>query len=149
MQNKYSQLTSQEIEHIFAKDVLGYYIKSFTIHCESCYEPQEIQRWMYGNLDNCQTHFRVKNPKWKIGLALKPLTDFNHAMLGVEKLIDKHCFELKYDIEENSWYCALVLWAENWLVDCYADTPQEAIVEACISIVRPDLFEGDDPRKIK
>ena len=70
--------------------------------------------------------------------AFHPLTNLNHAMLGVEKFLDKYYFELAWEF--NGWEASL-LWPENEYGRAKADTPNAAIVEACIRIKRPDSFE--------
>ena len=79
---------------------------------------------------------------WWYDKYFRPLTDLNHAMMGVEKFPDdKYYFELNREV--GYWNVSL-LWPENEYANVNADTPHEAIVEACLRITTPELFEEDD-----
>ena len=73
-----------------------------------------------------------------------PLTDLNHAMLGMEKLIqDEKCKDIEMGLDsDGAW---VHLYDDEWSLQLEVITKSlnVAIVEACIRIKRPDLFEED------
>ena len=111
----YNKLTDQEKERVFAEDVLEWEIKD-----------------SYGFQN--RYYYKYKNKEFH------PLTDFNHAMLGVEKLgLLWNCF-----FDGTTYYFSFCDTSGEYMDDAFSDISlNEAIVEACIKIVRPDLFEGE------
>ena len=116
----YNTLTDQEKERIFAEDMLGW----------EPYPGINGKKYLNPNNNYCFVMWAED---------FHPLTDLNHAMLGVEKLRKEYTVEI---VGENNW----MLWLhtiKDTAVICYSDNLNEAIVEACIKIKRPDLFEGE------
>ena len=122
---KYDKMTNPQIERVFAKDVLGWYTAN--VYPKILWWMEDGKSMMY------QSDFR-------------PLTDLNHAMLGVKRLADNN--DWTWGLRKNMKWHSFGFYEYNDDISeevghAYADTPQAAIVEACIRIVRPDLFEGD------
>ncbi len=118
--NKYNTLTDQEKERIFAEDVLG---------------------WEHiGKTINYHDELYWKTPNYKV--KCKPLTDMNVAIMGVEKLIEEEraIIQLWHD-HSKKWHCIFTIPPGHY--QSASDTLNEAIVEACIRIKRPDLFKGE------
>ena len=120
----YHKLTDTEKERIFAEDVLKWFKMERPVHGKFAY------RAGIGDYRSCN-----------------PLTDLNHAMLGMERLIkeNEHFFVTlnnTYINDRLEWEIAMGK-IGNVSVHVFSDTPNEAIVEVCIHIVRPDLFEGE------
>ena len=115
----YNKLTDQEKERIFAEDVLGWEL--ITAY------GGRYKYWSGSGLDERSWH---------------PLTDLNHAMLGVEKLIEEEraIIQLWHDHSEK-WHCIFTIPPGHY--QSASDTPNEAIAEVCIKIVRPDLFADE------
>ncbi len=119
----YNTLTDQEKERIFAVDVLGWELH--IVEGNRLYD-----HWMKGKVFIMDT------------IKFHPLTNLNHAMLGMEKLIEEEraIIQLWHDHSEK-WHCIFTIPPGHY--QSASDTPTEAIVEACIRIKRPDLFEGE------
>ena len=73
-----------------------------------------------------------------------PLSDLDDAMLGVEKLLKGDMWDT-YSMEKDSdgWCAGFTPFDTDadWPFSECCKTLNEAIVEACIRICRPDLFE--------
>ncbi len=114
---KYDRMTNDQIERVFAEDVLGW--------------DESGLYWVdddYGTL--------------RINIHdFHPLTDLNRAMLGAEKLFDRWVLETT-EMHTRS-FTGVTKDFKSVGKALGKDTPQAAIVEACIKIKRPDLFEGD------
>ncbi len=115
---KYKDMTNPQIERVFAEDVLG---------------------WTEGNVYPNIMWWMCEGKSLMYQGEFLPLTDLNHAMMGMEKL--GHDYSLNKDKDFGLWMSMDI--GKKFPVEAYADTPQAAIVEACIRIKRPDLFEGD------
>ena len=80
-----------------------------------------------------------------------PLTNLNTAFLGVNKLTQEEGLYLMLENlthKDHKWRVTLQekdtsLIQAGLIVGAEGHTPNEAIVEACIRIKRPDLFEED------
>jgi len=132
---KYNKMSKAEIERVFAEDVLN-------LMSGDLYLGQPV--WFEDD-----GHFVFTQDEFS------PLTDLNHAMLGVEKLLgDKDLtlyFKLsamgyRYDLkEQKSYWKYKMIFTDDYddLATVIADTPEAAIVEACIRIVKSDLFGGE------
>ena len=121
----YNTLTDQEKERIFAVDVLGW-------------EFRKTARGEFLVNKNNMRMFTVS--QWH------PRTDLNHAMMGVEKLIAENgTYTIsRYNlpnIDINARHVTIGL-EDNFVVSRNLDLCR-ALVEACICIKRPDLFEGE------
>lgn len=116
----YNKLSKDEIERVFAEDVLGWEKqKNFTAY--------DIGNGRIMDMD-----------------IFHPLTDLNHAMMGMEKLIQKDkCKDIEMGLDLNGAW--VHLYDDEWSLQLEVITKSlnEAIVEACIKIVRPDLFTED------
>ena len=115
---KYATMTPEQIERVFAVDVLGWEIKDNVRY----YSP-EIKDFIYAS-------------------GFHPLANTDLAMLGVEKLIEEKraIIQLWHDHSEK-WHCIIRIPPKHY--QSASDNFNAAIVEACIRIARPDLFKGD------
>ncbi len=110
----YNTLTKQEIERIFAEDVLGW--KEGAVN-------KELRWWM------CEGEPVMFKDNFH------PLTDLNHAILGLEKL--GHQWGMAHGFDG---YQVRLYEERERLCKVDSDNLNAAIVEACIRIKRPDLF---------
>ena len=120
----YNTLTDQEKERIFAADVLGWELKQVL-------EDKRYEAWHVNG-----------EPQYTKGYFL-PLTDLNHAMMGVEKLMDGEWLIDFHRKLNNVWY--MYIYQLHPRIEYVGANVNfnEAIVEACIRIKRPDLFTED------
>ena len=117
----YKDLTPDQIEKVFAEDVLGW-------------EYDEAPRGYNSHWNKPDGDTVMDDPDF-----WSPLTRLDDCMLGVEKVVENGwLFTLSY--EPTVPWEAYFEDFDNRIVG-QGDTPQEAIVEACIRIKRPDLFE--------
>ena len=113
---KFNTMTPEQKERAFAEDVLGWVKQSYF----DAYE---------------------KGDGYLIAIDIfRPLTNLDHAFLGVDKLIDKADFNLEYEL--NKWSVWFINVNEGEEIDVYveANTPNEAITEACLRITNPGIF---------
>jgi len=118
-EKKYTDLSKAEIERVFAEDVLN-------LRSGDLYLGDPV--WFEDD-----GHFVMTQDE------LSPLADLNHAMLGLKKV------SCGWKMVGLTSTCFVELWDGGARARGSAPTPQEAIVEACIRIKRPDLFEEDSP----
>ena len=139
----YNTLTDQEKERINAVDVLGWAEKTFDVRCDKC-NTHSIEQVSWVDNSGCP-RYKISSEAFMDNTVFHPLTDLNHAMLGVEKLSKKNKRYLVLEDfthrDERKWQANL--YSTNGYSFGNGHTPQEAIVEACIRIKRPDLFEGE------
>ena len=117
---KFDTMTPEQKERGFAEDVLEWY--------EGSVYPRILWWMCEGKAIMYQSDFR-------------PLTNLDHAFLGVEK-IKPHKLELVWDRNGN---CFANLWTTSsvYYQSSFCNKLNEAIVEACLRIKSPHLFEED------
>ena len=124
----YHTLTDREKERIFAEDVLGWERRPHIFGSSYYFKDNHMKRTDY----------------------FHPLTNLDHAFMGVEKFLYPICL-MREDTRESicgeyagKWH--VIIGYEGAWVSHFTekhDNPNKAIVEACIRIVRSDLFEGE------
>lgn len=122
---KYKDMTPEQKERVFAEDVLGWELMKI---------PGTIDTHWYDG-----KQFRLTAGGYRF------LTDLNHAMMGVEKFVGNGFFftlENTHINNRNQWFVHLGKIAGRD-ASVLKDAPNEAIVECCVRIKRPDLFEGE------
>ncbi len=136
---KYKDMTNDQIERVFAEDVLGWFV--YTIEDE---HDKTMDIWCIEDRNDMMI-FPVSEDYYWSGTTtypFHPLTDLNHAMLGVEKMrCPGRQFSLLIGHDRFAFIVGSLAGEEECCIE--AGTPQAAIVEACIRIKRPDLFDGE------
>ena len=132
---KYKNMTDTDKERAFAEKVLGWVIRKVTdghgITMDAWYEKDE-EGWM---------RYPIKGEYYWSGTTTYPFhpkTNLDHAFMGVEKL-NPH--EIEISLFNGKWS---VLWFQDGVFatdNC--TTPNEAIMEACLRVVSPELFTED------
>ncbi len=128
---QYKQLTDAEKEKVFATDVLGWVLDEYGDYRTS--DGIGFVSYSHPDHDSIQ-EFPLFRPLRKENIF--------HAMLGVEKLLEDWD---TYTMEKDSdgWIAGFTPFDTDgdWPFSECCKTLNEAIVEACIRIKRPDLFE--------
>ena len=133
----YPTLTDQEKERIFAEDVLGWVQEEAYASCSSCNGTKQLSD-VWVDDKGCPRKDVKTNQLWPGEEVFSPLTDLNHAILGLEKL--GHQWGMAHGFDG---YQVRLYEESKRLCKVDSDNLNEAIVEACIRIKRPDLFEGE------
>lgn len=96
----------------------------------------------YEKHDNLENTYR--KPGDKNFACPCPFEDLNLAMMGVEKLLKENRLD-EFNLGINRKDSYVQIYGNKWelMIEVISDTPNAAIVEACIRIKRPDLFEGE------